>query len=116
MDRDVPDFDESDDDISLTDSEEVSDNSASDYGAGRYNSHGRTNLQDPLAEVYEMGRQRRAAAKADRKKRRQEKNRRRRERKRDRKYWLCLTSIPMAGAGYTAGMSGGGGYGVRGGY
>lgn len=119
IDRDVPDFDESDDDLSLTDSEEISNDSASDYGAGRYNTHSRTNLQDPLAEVFEMGRQRRAAAKADRKKRRQEKNRRRRERKRDRKYWLCLTSVPMTGASYmnAAGYSGSGrgGYGVRGG-
>lgn len=103
----------------MTDSEEISNDSASDYGAGRYNTHSRTNLQDPLAEVFEMGRQRRAAAKADRKKRRQEKNRRRRERKRDRKYWLCLTSVPMTGASYmnAAGYSGSGrgGYGVRGG-
>jgi hypothetical protein len=106
----------------LTDSEEISDDLGSDYGAGRYNNHGRTNLQDPLAEVFEIGRQRRAAAKADRKKKRQERHRRRRERKRDRKYWLCLTSVSMGGPGYmsagayggSAGSSGGG-YGVRGG-
>ena len=117
IERDLPDFDESDDDYSLTDSDDESDDSASDYGAGRYDSHGRTNPQDPLAEVFEMGRQRRAAAKADRKKKRQERHRRRRERRRDRKYWLCVTSVPMPGAGYMSGggYSAGGGYGVRGG-
>jgi hypothetical protein len=42
-----------------------------------------------------MGRQRRAAAK----KKRQERKRRRRERIRDKKYWLCVTSVAMP-AGY----------------
>ena len=116
IDRDVPNFDESDDNLSLTDSDDLSDDSASDYAPGRYNSHGRTNLQDPLAEVFEIGRQRRAAAKAERKRRRQEKQRRRRERKRERKYWLCMTSVqvPILTGGYM--NTGGGGYGRGGGY
>ena len=123
IDRDVPDFDESDDDVVLTDSEEASEDPDSDYGAMRYTSHGRTNPQDPLAEVFEMGRQRRAAVKAERKRRRQEKRRRRREKRRDKKYWLSLTALPMPVGymnqgmlgGYAAGGPGGGGYGMRGG-
>lgn len=116
IDRDVPDFDEPDDNLSLTDSDDFSDDSASDYPPGRYNSHGRTNLLDPPAEVFEIGRQRRAAAKAERKKRRQEKQRRRRERKRERKYWLCMMSVPvqLPTGGYM--NTGGGGYGRGGGY
>jgi hypothetical protein len=124
LDRDAPDFDESEDDLSLTESEEASENSDSDYGAGRYGSHGRTNAQDALSEVFELGRQRRAAAKVERKRRRQERNRRRRERRKNKKYWLSLTYIPIAesgGAGYVNPKipggypTAGGGYGVRGG-
>jgi hypothetical protein len=112
VEREIPDIDETDDDLSLTDSEERSDDSASEYGAGRYNTYTRTNPHDPLAEVFEMGRQRKAAAK----KKRQERKRRRRERIRDKKYWLCVMSVAMPAGYMNPGMSAGYPVGPSGGY
>jgi len=89
LDRDVINFDEPEDDVSTSDSESE--------GESEFSMRAGSGTQDPLAEVYEIGRRQRARAEADRKRRRREKNRKRRERMRDRKYWLLLTSIPMTG-------------------
>lgn len=126
VDKDLPYLDESDDYLSSASDTEETDDSDSDYGAGRYsNLYGRSNAQQPLSGVFEAGRVRREAklaAKAERRRKRHERNRRRRERYRDRKYSLYLTCVPsgVAGGGHmNPGMpysqSGSGYGGMRGG-
>lgn len=107
VDKDLPYLDERDDYISSSSSEsDLTDDSGSDYGVGRYhNVYGQTNPQQPLASVFEAGRLRKEAklaAKAERKKKRRERHRRRREKRRQRKYSLYLTCLSSGSIGSQA--------------